>query len=50
MRKEFPSDKLNARLEFSTMRPRERYASIRQGLNVRLLSTATSSYTLIVRH
>jgi hypothetical protein len=32
------------------MRPRERFASIREGLNVRLLGAATPSSSLIVRH
>ncbi|KAN0132399.1 Piwi domain containing protein [Lactarius tabidus] len=34
IRKQMPPDKINAILEFSTMRPRERFASIREGLNV----------------
>jgi eukaryotic translation initiation factor 2C len=34
IRKQMPPDKINSILEFSTMRPRERFASIREGLSV----------------
>ncbi|KAH9023196.1 argonaute-like protein [Lactarius hengduanensis] len=34
IRKQMPPDKINSILEFSTMRPRERYDNIREGLSV----------------
>ncbi len=40
IRKQMPPEKINSILEFSTMRPRERFANIREGLSVRLGTTS----------
>ena len=43
MRKQVPSDKTKAVVEFSTKRPRERFASIKDGLGVRALNLSVIS-------
>jgi eukaryotic translation initiation factor 2C len=49
IRKQMPPDAINAILEFSTMRPRERFENIREGLSVGLGTTKSISL-LTLRH
>jgi hypothetical protein len=49
IRKQLAPDKINAILEFSTMRPRERFENIREGLSVGLGTTKSISL-LTLRH
>ena len=46
IRKQMPSDKISSILEFSTMRPRERFATIREGLSVRPGTTTSIFFSL----